>query len=302
MSKTIISTLIAVIALVPATLFAQNNGRIKVTVLDENKSPMPGAVVTIIAGGPTANGVTDLDGIFTFVDLNPGAYDVQARMTGYQRYVKTGVQVTAGQTAYVQCDMGFGDTLKPVVIKAVQGPADPTFSTIQNINAEQVKHMAADRGNIVGMVTGSNSQVSEGKGGQLVMRGSREGASTVYIDGEKMYGSSSTPALGIAQVSVLSGGIPAEYGDLSGGAIIITTHSYYTGVAAQERMYKAADEKAKADSTAAAEKQEKPVENKEEVIQDQQPQGQDQPAPPVEEQPQPEQKPEGEQQETAEPK
>src|SRR5688572_12046299 len=117
--KTIISTLIAVIALVPATLFAQNNGRIKVTVLDENNSTMPGVVVSIIAGGPVANGITDLDGIFTFVDLNPGSYDVQARMTGYKRYVKTGIQVTAGQTAYIQCEMSMGDTLKPVVIKAV---------------------------------------------------------------------------------------------------------------------------------------------------------------------------------------
>ena len=240
--KTIITTLIAFILLAPMAM-AQGNGRIKVTVLDENRAPLPGAIVKIIAGGPTTGGPTDLDGVFTFAALNPGAYDVEARVTGYKRYIKTGIQVAAGQTAYAEYVMQVtNDTTITVVITATQSPVDPTFSTIQNINAESVKRMAADRGNVVGMVTGTNSQVSEGEGGQLVMRGSREGASAIYVDGEKMYGSSQTPALGIQQVSVLSGGIPAEYGDLSGGAIIITTHSFYTGMSQQQRMYKAAAE------------------------------------------------------------
>lgn len=299
--KTILNTLLAL--LIPAAMFAQTNGRIKVTVLDEERKPIPGAVLQIIAGGPMTGGATDMDGIFTFVNLNPGAYDIQARVSGYKRYVKTGIQVAAGQTAYAQFDMVLSpDTLGTVEIKAVQGPADPTFTTIQNINAEQVKHMAADRGNIVSMVTGTNSQVSEGAGGQLVMRGSREGASTMYVDGEKMYGSSGVPALGIAQVSVLSGGIPAEYGDLSGGAIVITTHSFYTGMAAQENMYQAAAEKAAADSAAAKEKAGTRIENNNEVIEkdqqkaeeqpkvEEQPKGEEQPAPKEEEE-----KPEGEQ-------
>jgi hypothetical protein len=302
--KTVLNTLIAILILAPAALLAQTNGRIKVTVLDEARKPIPGAVVQIIAGGPMTGGQTDMDGIFTFVNLNPGAYDVQTRVTGYKRYVKQGIQVAAGQTAYAEYQMVPSlDTLGVIEVTASQSPVDPTFSTIQNISATQVKTMAADRGNVVAMVTGTNSQVSEGKGGQLVMRGSREGASTIYIDGEKMYGTAGTPALGIAQVSVLSGGIPAEYGDLSGGAIIITTHSFYTGMAAQERMYQSAAEEAAADSAAALEKSGQRVENNDEVIEkgdtpkveeqpkaEEQPKGEEQPAPKVEEE-----QPEGEQ-------
>lgn len=285
--KTLFTTLIALLLFVPVAI-AQTNGRIKVTVLDENKAPVPGAMLTIIAGGPLTGGATDMDGIFTFVNLNPGTYDVQARVTGYKRYVKSGVQVSAGQTAYIEYTMvASADTLGTVEIKATQGPIDPTFSTIQNISADQVKHIAGERGNIVGMVSGTNSQVSVGKGGQLVMRGSREGASTMYVDGEKMYGTSGVPALGIAQVSVLSGGIPAEYGDLSGGAVIITTHSFYTGMAAQERMYQAEAEQAAAEQAAADAKSGKRIENNQEVIENQQPQGQQQPAPPADPQPEP---------------
>jgi hypothetical protein len=284
--KTIITTLIAFILLAPMAM-AQGDGRIKVTVLDEKLAPLPGAIVKIIAGGPLTGGATGLDGSFTFTALLPGSYDIEARVTGYKRYVKTGIQVSAGQTTYAEYAMQISsDTMTPIIVTFTKSPVDPTFSTIENISADKVKHMAADRGNIVGMVTNTSSQLSEGQGGQLVMRGSREGASAVYIDGEKMYGSSATPALGIAQVSILSGGIPAEYGDLSGGAIIITTQSYYGGMAQQQRMYEAASDKEAEEKKAEDEKSGKRVENSEEIIENEQPQGEEQPAP-AEEQPAP---------------
>lgn len=281
--KNLLSSLVALVLLAPFAL-AQGNGRIKVTVLDEKSAPLPGAIVKIIAGGPLTGGATGLDGTFTFTALNPGTYDIEARVTGYKRYVKTGIQVAAGQTSYAEYAMQISsDTTGVMTVVFQKSPVDPTFSTIENIGADKVKHMAADRGNIVGMVTGSSSQLSEGEGGQLVMRGSREGASAVYIDGEKMYGSSQTPALGIAQVSILSGGIPAEYGDLSGGAIIITTQSYYSGMAQQQRMYTAAAEKEAEEKKAEDEKSGKRVENSEEIIENEQPQGEEQPAPAEEE-------------------
>lgn len=268
--KTILTTLIALILIAPFTANAQANGRIKVTVYDEKLAPFPGAIVKIIAGGPTMGGATDMDGVFTFAGLNPGTYDVECRVTGYKRYVKTGIQVDAGQTAYAEYNMTIAnDTTTTVIIKAVKSPVDPKFSTIQNINATQIKTMAADRGNIVGMVSGTNSQVSEGKGGQLVMRGSREGASAVYVDGEKLYGTMGVPALSMNQVSVLSGGIPAEFGDLSGGAIIITTHSYYTGMSQRDNMYEAAQEKEAEEKKAADAASGKRVENSDQIIEKQ---------------------------------
>lgn len=299
--KTIITTLIAFLLLAPAALFAQDNGRIKVTVLDEKSQPMLGVVVRVIAGGPMIGGQTDLDGTYTFAALGPGTYDIEARQVGYKRYVKAGIQVAAGQTSYATYNMVISnDTLSIMTVTAVQSPVDPTFTSIENINAFEVKHAASARGDIAGMVTNKSSQVGTDKNGQLVMRGSRGGASAVYVDGEKMYGSTSTPALAISQVSIMSGGIPAEYGDLSGGAIIITTHSYYTGMAAQQRMYTAAEEKAAADSAAADAKSGKRVESKDEIIENEQPQGVEQPAPAEDAKPE-EEKPE-EEKEAVEPK
>jgi hypothetical protein len=298
--KTLLATIFAIVFFLPMAI-AQDNGRIKVTVLDEKGEAVIGAVVRIVAGGPLTGSATGVDGTCMLAGLTPGAYSVESNFTGYKSYTKQGVQVSAGQTAYITYNMVLKNDTLPVVKKiAYRGPADPTFSTIKSINADEVKRMAGPRGDIAQMVSGSVSDVSVGSGGQLVMRGAREGASQIYVDGEKMYGSSSVPALGISQVSVLSGGIPAEYGDLSGGAVIITTHTFYSGMATKERMYIAAAEKEVADSAAALEKSGKRVENNTEVIEKQDvPQGQEQPAPQEDPQPQPQ----GEQpKETVQPK
>ncbi len=299
--KTIITTLIAFLLLAPAALVAQDNGRIKVTVYNELNEPMIGAMVTLVAGGSMTGGATDVEGIYTFAALSPGAYDVQVRMMNYKRYIKAGIQVSAGQTAYAEYLMiRSDDTLDVITITAVQSPVDVTFSSVENISADQIKHSAGVRGDVGGLITGYSTQVSIGKGGQMVMRGSREGASAVYVDGEKMYGTMGTPALGISQVSVLSGGIPAEYGDLSGGAVIITTHSYYSGMRAQNKMYEAAAEQAAADSAAADAKSGKRVESKDEIIEKETPEGVEQPAPQEEAKPE-EAQPE-EEKEAVEPK
>ena len=52
----------------------------------------------------------------------------------------------------------------------------------------------------------------------------------------------------------MSGGIPAAYGDMTGGVIIITTKTFESGFAAKQAMYDAAEEEAAAAKKAAAEK------------------------------------------------
>ncbi|MDQ3110845.1 MAG: carboxypeptidase regulatory-like domain-containing protein [Bacteroidota bacterium] len=235
--------LLSAVFLAPCSLSAQDltTGDLKVTVLDERNQPMVGAIVTVVSSTTPLGAATDLDGVCTFRALNPGSYTVDAKMSGYKRYVKSGIMINAGQTAYAEYFMQVrvieSDT--EVVIIAQAGPLPKEFSTVQNINAEQLKHNAAGRSNLMSLIEGTNSQLSIGKGGQLVMRGSREGASTLYVDGEKVYGSAGVPGGSIQGVTVLSGGIPAAFGDMSGGVVIITTKTFETGYNAKQAMYDA---------------------------------------------------------------
>ena len=61
------------------------------------------------------------------------------------------------------------------------------------------------------------------EGGALNVKGSRAEATDYYIDGIKVRGSSSLPASAIEQLTVVTGGVPARYGDATGGIINITT-------------------------------------------------------------------------------
>ncbi len=232
------------------------SGDLKVTVMDEKNEPMIGAIVSVVSVSNHMGGQTDLYGNFTFRALNPGSYTVQASMGGYKKYVKTGIIVNAGQTAYADYPMQVlvVNLDSVVVIVAERSPVEKKFSSIQNINAEDLKHSANGRSDVLSLIEGTSSQVSIGKGGQLVMRGSREGASTMYIDGEKVYGDAGVPGGSIEQVSVLSGGIPAAFGDMSGGVVIITTKTFETGYNAKQAMYEAAQEEELAAKKAALEK------------------------------------------------
>lgn len=270
--KTLFKSLIALAAfLLPLAAFAQETGSLKVTVLDEKSVPMPGAVVRIVAGGPAIGGQTDMNGIFTFRALQPGTYDVEARMVGYKLFTKQGIVVGAGQTAYVTYPMQLKgldcDTCtNVVVITDKKGPVELNYSTVHTIDAGQVKTIPVQRGDVVGLVTATCSSCSEGPGGQLVMRGARENATTMYVDGEKMYGSGGVPGGAIQQVTVLSGGIPASFGDMTGGVIIITTKSYYSGIAAKQSMYEEAAKEKAEEEKAAKEKSGEHTENGDQII------------------------------------
>ncbi|HEU4717511.1 MAG TPA: carboxypeptidase regulatory-like domain-containing protein [Bacteroidia bacterium] len=263
------TTFLLAFLLSAALSFAQGSGSgdIKVSVTDEKNQPMPGAIVHITAGGPNIGGQTDMDGVYTFRGLSPGTYSIEARMLGYKKYLKTGIIVNSGQTTYPSFPMELSmcDTcVIEVVFQA--GPIDKNYSTLHNISADEVKHMPVQKGDVIGMVTGTCSSCSQGSSGGLVMRGAREGASSIYVDGEQLYGSQAVIGQSVQQVTILSGGIPAEYGDLTGGAVIITTKSYYTGLAAKQSMYQDAADKKQAQQKADDAKSGKRVETNDQII------------------------------------
>lgn len=272
--KTLLSCLLSVIFL---TFLASTNlqaqadgsGTIKATVLDEKMQPMPYAVVRIL--GLNIGVQTDLDGVANLRGVSPGTYDVEVRMVSYKRYLKKSVLIKAGQTTYLDYTMQLigleCDTC--IVYEIFAEPTiDKTVSTLNSIDATQIRNMAVNRGDITAMAVNICSSCNTTPSGGLVMRGSRPGFSQTFVDGEKMYGSADIPGLAIGGMTVLSGGIPAEYGDLTGGAIIITTKNSVTGYQYKATMYEDLAEKQEAERLAEAEKRGVKI-TKTDVIEDQ---------------------------------
>ncbi len=204
-------------------------GTIKGTVKDEtSKEPIPFCRISIIQNGTIkGNAETDFDGKFQINSLEPGTYDVEVRneSEGYQASSLTGVRVSANQITFLD-NMALGkpkvgeiEEVKIVAYKVPlinkDGGASGATITREDISRMPIRSATA----VAGMVGGVN--VSET--GDMSVRGSRSDASYIYIDGIKVRGSSNLPKSAIEEVSVITGGVPANYGDVTGGIVSVTT-------------------------------------------------------------------------------
>lgn len=63
--------------------------------------------------------------------------------------------------------------------------------------------------------------------GELVFRGARKGDMLYMMDGIKSDKVGTVPSCAIARIMVYSGGLPAKYGDTTGGVVVMETLSYF---------------------------------------------------------------------------
>ena len=76
---------------------------------------------------------------------------------------------------------------------------------------------------IGGIVAGTVAGVNANAGGALSFVGSRTDATAVIVDGVRVRSGSNVNTQSLGQVNVILGGVPAQYGDFTGGAISYTT-------------------------------------------------------------------------------
>jgi hypothetical protein len=206
-------------------------GTIKGTVSDnDTKEPIPFTKVIIKQNGLVKGGAnTDFDGKFQINSIDPGSYDVEVRneTEGYQPLLLEGVIVNSGKITFLD-DLAIGkakDVLEIEEVKVVaykvplidrDGGASGATVTREDIARLPVRSAAG----VAGTVGGVNQQ--EGSGA-ISVRGSRSDGTYFFIDGIKVRGSSSLPKSAIEEVTVITGGLPANYGDVTGGIISVTT-------------------------------------------------------------------------------
>jgi hypothetical protein len=60
--------------------------------------------------------VTDGEGLFQIVDLRPGIYTVTLTLPGFSRFIRQGIELTAGFTATVNADMTVGSVEETLTV------------------------------------------------------------------------------------------------------------------------------------------------------------------------------------------
>jgi hypothetical protein len=216
---------------------AQGNGAIKVVLQDKaTKEAIPFAnVVAYQDGVQVGVSTTNMDGEAFIKPLSPGKYTVKGVYVGYQAAEVKDIVVGEGKTAYITIGLSNGEGVKldEVEVVTYQVPLiDPDTKSGQTVTREDYQNLATKDINSVAATTAGVFQADEGKA--INVRGGRSGNTTYFVDGVKVFGTPNLPQQSIEQLNVITGGVPAMYGDLTSGAISISTRGpqskYFGGV------------------------------------------------------------------------
>ncbi len=215
----------SVMVLLSVVAMAQS-GTLQGKITDANsQEPIAFANVTVELGGKIIHGaVTDFDGNYKIKPIQPGTYDVKVTYVGYQTQLVKGVVIKPDKIEFMEFKLVSSATnLGEVVISTYKNPLidKGSTSTGGTMTAEDIKNMPTRSAEGVAITVGGVFSDENGNMGGI--RGSREGATATYIDGMRVIGSQALPKDAIDQVTVITGGTPAMYGDFTGGATVITT-------------------------------------------------------------------------------
>jgi outer membrane receptor protein involved in Fe transport len=209
-----------------STFAMAQSGTLQGKVVDsQTKEPIPFANVVVELGGKLINGgTTDFEGNYKIKPILPGNYDVKVSYVGYKKKMYQGVVVNANKIMFLDIALESSATnleaFEVVDYKVPLIDKDQT-STGGTMTSEEIAKMPGRSAEAVAVTVGG--VFSDENGAMGGMRGQRSGGTATYIDGVRVIGSSSLPKSAIDQVSVITGGTPAMYGDLTGGIVNITT-------------------------------------------------------------------------------
>ncbi len=217
----------------------QSSGELRGKVVDsKTKEGLPfAAVVVEQEGSQVAFATADFDGNYIIKPITPGKYDVRVKIIGYNERLINGVIITSGKQTYLNPDLV--QSVKNLQEVTVTDYAKPLIekdnvSTGGTLTSEEIVKLPTRNINSLVSTTAGIYQADEG--GALSVKGSRSDANDVYIDGVKVRGIANLPQNAIEQISVITGGVPAQYGDATGGIITITSkgpsRKFYGGVEA----------------------------------------------------------------------
>ncbi|MDL2227941.1 TonB-dependent receptor [Bacteroidales bacterium OttesenSCG-928-K03] len=205
-------------------LFAQS-GTLQGVITDKSTNePIPFAnVVAMVSGLQKGGSTTDFDGNYTIKPLEPGVYDLVVSYVGYHTQPVSNVRVIADQIMFVNVQL-VPETIDIGVVEIIEYEVpliqkDKTQSggtiTSEEIDKMPERSIAAVATTVGGVFS------RDGEVGSI--RGQRSEGTVYYIDGIRVTGSTSLPQSAYDQISVILGGVPAQYGDVTGGVVSITT-------------------------------------------------------------------------------
>jgi hypothetical protein len=206
-------------------------GEIHGRVFDKKDAPcLSTTVVWVDVAGSKRKTSLDEDGRFIIKPLDAGTYYVHIRVMERTDTIVRPIEVRPNEISkianvYLDQIEEDGTELEKVDIVADK-LVDPDQPAVLKMNSKQLEHMPVKR-NIKELAAVMSSDVKTVNGNAYI-RGSRADAVLYVIDGLKQSDRIiNVPGSAINNVMVYTGGVPAKYGDCTGGVVIVETKSYF---------------------------------------------------------------------------
>lgn len=226
-SSTMRATLLGIFILAAAMAYGQ--GGIKGYVFDEaTNEPMWFATAHVVENGVVKGATVDEQGNFCIQPLEPGTYDLTIEFAGMHKLKVTGIIVKDGSLA---CVHALGMQQDDHITYCCVGYCGPHFYDAHNLRRMPLKTCdlleTPLRRDPVALIGCSNEGIQQQDQGQpLYVRGGRPDGIKYILDG-MVVDKLAVPSSAIGEITVLTGGIPAQYGDVLSSVIIVETKSYF---------------------------------------------------------------------------
>jgi hypothetical protein len=219
-------------------------GSISGTVKDASGAAIAGAEVTLTstATGAKETFTTDQNGLYTFLNVNPGEYSIDVDKTGFKRFKQASIDVQVQQTVRIDANLEVGAESQTVEVTA-QTPLIQTdnASLGQVIDERKTNETPLNGRNVFNLITLSPAAIAQGgSGGSQVgqnpfswgnyqVGGSFGNESAEYVDGQPVnIGYINLPILipdqdAISEFKVQYNNLGPEWGRFSGGIVNLST-------------------------------------------------------------------------------
>jgi len=216
-------------------------------VRDSTGAVLPGAAVSATNQGTnlSRDTVTDERGEFVLPVLPAGQYTLKIELAGFKTYTNQGLELLAGQTVRQTFALEVGQLSENITVSE-STPLVATASVAQqeSLGTLEVSQLPLARRNLVGLMTLSPGVTENATGiaggGNIRLNGVAEGGTAITVDGTDAVSNSETRGTGtyggqnqisvmsieaVAEVQIVKGILPAEYGGAAGGQVNMLSRS-----------------------------------------------------------------------------
>ncbi len=227
-TKLLFTLLLGLTTVIPS--LAQNTGNISGVVTEEGTNEtLPGVNVRIV--GTNFGAATDVDGEYVIRSIRPGEYTLEFTYIGFQIVQVTGVKVVAGETTEINQAMKeqvleSGEEILVIGEKPIfDVEKSNTSVTISKADLE-----AAPIQRVEDAVSLQSGVVKDPTG--LYIKGGRAYETGFVVDGVSAQDPLAGTGFGLdlgsnsfSNVEVITGGVGAEYGDVTSGVVAVQTQN-----------------------------------------------------------------------------